>query len=93
MLPGMSLVRAYLYNSIIGQWCLIGGIALVFLGVIGSRLGFVCGSGLYIVGLLITLAGTLFMFVASLLQNRLKRQLREREAASPPEKDPGSGPA
>ena len=81
----MSLARAYLYNSIIGQWCLLGGMALFFLGVIGSRLGFVCGSGLYLVGLIVTFVGTVFMFVASLLQNRLKRQLRE--------KDPGSGPA
>jgi len=81
----VSLARAYLYNSIIGQWCLLGGMALFFLGVIGSRLGFVCGSGLYLVGLIVTFVGTVFMFVASLLQNRLKRQLRE--------KDPGSGPA
>ena len=81
----MSLARAYLYNSIIGQWCLLGGMALFFLGVIGSRLGFVCGSGLNLVGLIVTFVGTVFMFVASLLQNRLKRQLRE--------KDPGSGPA
>jgi len=70
----------------LGQWCLLGGGALCVLGMIIARLGLNCLSGVFVLGLIVMFAGTMFMFVASLLQNRLVRKLK----AGPKDQDSGA---
>ena len=78
----MALERAYVYCSLAGQWCLLGGGALCVLGMIIARLGLNCLSGVFVLGLIVMFAGTMFMFVASLLRNRLIRRIREKDQGS-----------
>ena len=78
----MSVARAYVYSSLIGQWSLLAGCALLVLALICTKLRFAFASGVTLTGLLVFLAGTLFMFVASLLRNRLIRRIREKDQGS-----------